>query len=103
MNNLVKERMSIVKEGLTKIKYDMVLAGEKIELQKHNIDEHKKHNDAEIDKKKKEIIESEQQIDKLNKEIILINKHIDVLQNKISDKLLVEKKSSKLLQLESKL
>jgi DNA repair exonuclease SbcCD ATPase subunit len=82
MNNLVKERMSIVKEGLTKIKYDMVLAGEKIELQKHNIDEHKKHNDAEIDKKKKEIIESEQQIDKLNKEIILINKHIDVLQNK---------------------
>jgi DNA repair exonuclease SbcCD ATPase subunit len=103
MNNLVKERMSIVKEGLTKIKYDMVLAGEKIELQKHNIDEHKKHNDAEIDKKKKEIIESEQQIDKLNKEIVLINKHIDVLQNKISDKLLVEKKSSKLLQLESKL
>ena len=103
MNNLVKERMSIVKEGLTKIKYDMVLAGEKIELQKHNIDEHKKHNDAEIDKKKKEIIESEQQIDKLNKEIVLINKHIDVMQNKISDKLLVEKKSSKLLQLESKL
>ena len=103
MNNLVKERMSIVKEGLTKIKYDMVLAGEKIELQKHNIEEHKKHNDAEIDKKKKEIIESEQQIDKLNKEIVLINKHIDVMQNKISDKLLVEKKSSKLLQLESKL
>ena len=103
MNNLVKERMSIVKEGLTKIKYDMVLAGEKIELQKHNIDEHKKHNDAEIDKKKNEIIESEQQIDKLNKEIVLINKHIDVMQNKISDKLLVEKKSSKLLQLESKL
>ena len=103
MNNLVKERMSIVKEGLTKIKYDMILAGEKIELQKHNIDEHKKHNDAEIDKKKKEIIESEQQIDKLNKEIVLINKHIDLLQNKISDKLLVEKKSSKLLQLESKL
>ena len=72
-------------------------------MQKQNIDDHKKYNETEIQKKNDEIITSTQQIDKLNKDIALIQKHIDVLYNKISDKESTENKSTKLQQLEFKI
>ena len=65
--------------------------------------EHKKHNDAEIEKKQEEVNQSNQQVTQLTKDIGLIQKHIEVLNSKIADKLTSEKKSSKLVQLESKL
>jgi DNA repair exonuclease SbcCD ATPase subunit len=67
------------------------------------IEQHKKHNDVEIAKKKKEKEESTNQVTTINKNIVLIQKHIDVLNKKVQDKLDVEKKSSKLIQLESKM
>jgi DNA repair exonuclease SbcCD ATPase subunit len=103
MNGIVKDKMSIIKDGTLKNKYAMDLASEKILLQKQNIEEHKKHNQSEIEKKKKDVADSVDQIFALQKDIGLIQKHIDVLQSKIADKLAVEAKSSKLLQLESKL
>ena len=103
MNTLVKEKLSEIKESNTQVKYNLELTSEKIELQKANIEEHKKHNDSEIEKKRKEIENSSEQINKLNKDIELIQKHIDILNQKIADKIAVERKSSKLLQLESKL
>ena len=103
MNGIVKDKMSIIKDGTLKNKYAMDLASEKILLQKQNIEEHKKHNQSEIEKKKKDVADSVDQIFTLQKDIGLIQKHIDVLQSKIADKLAVEAKSSKLLQLESKL
>jgi DNA repair exonuclease SbcCD ATPase subunit len=103
MNGLVKEKLSEIKDSNTKVKYDISLAAEKIELQKEAIEENKKHNDAEIEKKRKERVDSGIQVTKLVKDIELIQKHIDVLNSKISDKLATEKKSTKLLQLESKL
>ena len=103
MNGIVKDKMSIIKDGTLKNKYAMDLASEKILLQKQNIEEHKKHNQSEIEKKKKDVADSVDQIFILQKDIGLIQKHIDVLQSKIADKLAVEAKSSKLLQLESKL
>ena len=103
MNSLVKEKLSEIKDGNTKLKYEMELSDEKIKLQKEAIEEHKKHNDAEIEKKWKEIEESNSQCQKLGGDIVLIQKHIDVLNSKIADKLATEKKSSKLVQLESKL
>ena len=103
MNGIVKDKMSIIKDGTLKNKYAMDLASEKILLQKQNIEEHKKHNQSEIEKKKKDVADSVDQIFTLQKDIGLIQKHIDVLQSKIADKLAVETKSSKLLQLESKL
>ena len=103
MNSVVKEKMSTIKDSTTKNKYEMELTGEKIKLQKQNIEEHKKHNDTEIEKKNKEISDSEEQIKKLNKDIQLVQKHIDVLQSRINDKVAIEKKSAKLVQLESKL
>jgi DNA repair exonuclease SbcCD ATPase subunit len=81
----------------------MELVSEKIKLQKEAIEESKKLNDAEIDKKKKDIQDSKDQIDKLKTDYSLITKHIDVLLNKVSDQKIVTGKSSKLVQLESKL
>jgi len=103
MNGLVKEKVSTIKDANQKIKYEMDLTAEKIKLQKESIEEHKNRNDEEITKKKSEIATSIDQNFKLQKDIELIQKHIDVLQKKIQDKLSVEKKSKKLLQLESKI
>jgi DNA repair exonuclease SbcCD ATPase subunit len=103
MNGLVKEKLSEIKESNNKVKYDISLTAEKIELQKEAIEEHKKHNDAEIEKKQKDVWTSQAQTQKLTRDIELIQKHIDVLNSKIADKLTTEKKSSKLLQLETKL
>jgi len=103
MNGVVKERMSEIKEQTTANKYQMELAAEKIKFQKQNIEEHKTRSDTEIEKKKKEINDSIDQNFTLQRDIDLIQKHIDVLQSKIQDKLSIEKKSTKLIQLESKL
>jgi len=103
MNGLIKERMSGIKEESSKNKYAMEFVSEKIKMQKQNIEEHKQHNDAEIEKKRQEITDSETQISTMAKDIILIQKHIDVLNNRISDKISMERKSSKLIQMESKL
>jgi DNA repair exonuclease SbcCD ATPase subunit len=103
MNGIVKEKMSINKAESLKNKYDLDLSAEKIKMQKDAIEEHKKHNDAEIEKKKKEVLQSIDQTFTLQKNIELIQKHIDVLNSKINDKLAIEKKSTQLVQLESKL
>jgi len=103
MNGLVKQKMSEIKDNNTRLKYDMDLTAEKINLQKMNIEEHKKHNDTEIEKKKEEITKSETQMFHLNKDIVSIQKHIDVLGSKIQDHESVKKKSGKLVTLESKL
>ena len=103
MNGVVKEKMTEIKDISTKTKYEMDLTSEKINFQKQSIEEHKTRNDEEIAKKKAEINSSIDQNFKLQKDIELIQKHIDVLQKKIDDKVSVEKKSKKLLQLESKI
>ena len=103
MNGVVKEKMSEIKDATTKTKYEMDLTSEKINFQKQSIEDHKTRNDEEIAKKKLEINSSIDQNFKLQRDIELIQKHIDALQKKIEDKLSVEKKSKKLLQLESKI
>jgi len=103
MNGVVKEKMTEIKDISTKTKYEMDLTSEKINFQKQSIEEHKTRNDEEIAKKKAEINSSIDQNFRLQKDIELIQKHIDVLQKKIEDKLSVERKSKKLLQLESKI
>jgi DNA repair exonuclease SbcCD ATPase subunit len=103
MNGVVKEKMAIIKESSSKNKYEMDLTSERINFQKQSIEEHKNRNDEEIAKKKAEILASIDQNFRLQRDIELIQKHIDVLQKKIQDKVFVEKKSKKLLQLESKI
>jgi DNA repair exonuclease SbcCD ATPase subunit len=103
MNGIVKEKMSEIKDLTTKTKYDIDLTTERINFQKQSIEEHKNRNDEEIGKKKKEINTSIDQTFTLQRDVELIQKHIDSLQKKIEDKLSLEKKSKKLLQLESKI
>jgi DNA repair exonuclease SbcCD ATPase subunit len=103
MMSVVKEKMAIIKDSSTKNKYEMDLTSEKINLQKQNIEEHKTRSTEEIEKKRKEVSDSEEQIKQLTKDIGLIQKHIDVLNSKISDQMAMQKKSGKLVQLESKL
>jgi DNA repair exonuclease SbcCD ATPase subunit len=103
MMAVVKEKVAIIKDNSTKNKYEMDLTSAKINLQKQNIEEHRKHNDAEIEKKRKDVANSEEQVKKLTKDIELIQKHIDVLNSKISDQMAMQKKSGKLVHLESKL
>ena len=103
MNSVVKERMGTIKDTSIKYKYEINLTSEKIGFLKQSIEEHKNRNDEEIVKKNVEITNSQKQIDKLSKDIVLIQKHIDILQKKIEDKVSMETKSKKLLQLESKI
>ena len=103
MNGLVKEKMSGIKDATTKLKYDMELTAEKITMQKQNIEEHKKHNESEIQKKKDEIAESEKQIEKITNDITLIGKHISSLYSKIADTESVKNKNKKLFLIESKI
>ena len=103
MNGIVKEKMSIIKDESTKNKYAMELTSEKIKLQKQNIEEHKKHSAGEIEKKRTEIESSEKQIKQLTDDIELIQKHVNALLKKIADEKSINNKSSKLVQLESKL
>ena len=103
MNGVVKEKMAIIKDDTTKTKHEMDLTSERINFQKQSIEEHKNRNDVEIEKKKKEITTSIDQTFTLQRDIELIQKHINILQKKIEDKISVEKKSKKLLQLESKI
>ena len=103
MNVLVKDKMSEIKESSTKTKFEMQLISERIISQKRSIEEHRIRNDEEIEKKKKEITNSIDQTFTLQRDIDLIQRHIVSLQSKIADKISVEKKSKKLLQLESKI
>ena len=103
MNGVVKEKMAEIKDLSVKSKHEMDLTSERINFQKQSIEDHKNRSDEEIGKKRKEISDSVDQIFTLKRDVDLIQKHIDVLQRKIEDKLSVEKKSKKLLQLESKI
>ena len=103
MNAIVKEKMSALKDGITKSKYDIKLVEEKINLQKQNIEENKKNNDAEIKRKLEEIGKSKLQHNKLQNDVELINKHITILQGKVGDKKeKLDKKAKGLFQIKGK-
>ena len=104
MNGVVKEKSSVNKESLTKVKYDITLLEEKIKMQLESIEEHKKHNDDEIAKKVQEIADSQIQSIKLAKDNELITKHVEQLTLKIGDKKTkLEKKSKGLFQVQGKI
>jgi DNA repair exonuclease SbcCD ATPase subunit len=103
MNTLVKLKLSELKELTQQNKFDTDLIIEKINLQKQNIEEHKKHNEEEVKNKQDEINTNNEQIIKLQSDIGLVQKHIEQLQSKVSDKETVSAKSKKLVQVEAKL
>lgn len=103
MNNIVKTKISSIKDSQKDFDYQIKLINEKIELQKQNLEEHRKNFQLEIQKKKEEGTKNQQFIEKTTKDIELIQKHIEQLQNKISDEKNVQSKSNKITTLQSKL
>jgi len=104
MNVVLKDKMSTLKDNLTKGRYEIQLIEEKIAMQLANIEEHRKHNDDEIAKKQGEVETSKKQLKQLLKDVELINKHIVVLTSKIGDKKeKLEKKSKSLFTLQGKI
>jgi DNA repair exonuclease SbcCD ATPase subunit len=95
--------MTEIKDFSIKNKHEMDLTSERIKFQKQSIEEHKNRTEEELKRKQKEVKQSIDQTFTLQRDIDLIQKHIDVLNSKINDKMAIEKKSAKLLQLESKL
>jgi len=103
MNILLKDKASKVKEEIANYSYSIDLTNEKIDLQRHNILEHKKNTKDQITQKQKEIKKSAKQIESLKSDISLIEKHITQLQSKIKDKPSTETKKNKLISIESKI
>ena len=104
MNGVLKDKMTSLKENMTKGKYAVELIEEKIAMQLSNIEEHKKHNDDEIAKKTEEVATSKKQLKNILKQVELINKHIDVLNSRLGDKKeKLEKKSKGLFTLQGKI
>jgi DNA repair exonuclease SbcCD ATPase subunit len=103
MNGVLKEKMTFLKDNMTKGRYAVDLIQEKIAMQVANIEEHKRHNDEEINKKKAEVETSKKQLKNILRQVELINKHIEVLTSKIGDKKdVLDTKSKKLFQLQGK-
>jgi DNA repair exonuclease SbcCD ATPase subunit len=81
----------------------MEIYAEKIKLQKENIEQHKKNNEEEVVKKQAEITTNEELYSKSESDIAKIQAVVVELQKEIADELTVNQKSSKLVQLETKL
>lgn len=103
MNTILKNRITTVKDNQKTAEYIMKGSAEKIELQKQNIEEHKKNSADEALKKQVEIETNNKFVEKTNKDILLIQKHIDILNKQISDEAIITDKNSKLLRIEAKL
>jgi DNA repair exonuclease SbcCD ATPase subunit len=102
MNSIVKNKISTIKDEQKSVDYNIKLSNEKINLQKQNIEEHKKNHLVEINKKVKEIADNDMHLNKVAKNIALIQLHIQQLTTKVSDKSSVSSRTTKLITLQSK-
>lgn len=103
MNVIVKSSMASLKEALLDLKSKIESTMSKIDLQKKFIEDAKKNNQEQIEKKKIEYDEHISQIEKLGKDAELVQKHIESLTKKISDEISMKDKQKKLHQLEAKI
>lgn len=102
MNNVVKEKLSLIKDSQKDVEYNIKLTNEKIEIQKNNIEENKKNFNLEIEKKKEEIVNNEKLQEKKNVELDNVIENYKSLSEKISDKNNISSKNTKLLTIKSK-
>jgi DNA repair exonuclease SbcCD ATPase subunit len=102
MNTLVKNKLSAIKDGQRDVEYTLKLTAEKIEMQKQNIEDHKKLSEAEIEKKTAEIEKNNAFLNETMKNVGLIQQHIEMLEKQVADENVVYSKQSKFLQIESK-
>lgn len=102
MNNLVKDKLTTIRDTQKDVDYNIKLTNEKIEIQKRNIEENKKNFNAEIEKKRVEYKENESSIENKNEDIDKVFNTVKELNDKISDKNKVSNKKTKLITIESK-
>lgn len=103
MNLVVKEKANTIKQRLTELKVEFDATNQKIELQKKFIEEAKRNNNEQVQKKQKEYTEQEAQVEKLQKDVTLMQRHVNILMSKIDDDAKVKDKQKKLGQLEAKI
>jgi DNA repair exonuclease SbcCD ATPase subunit len=102
MNAIVKNKISTIKDEQKTVDYNIKLVDAKISLQKQNIEDNKKNHLVEINKKTQEITDNDTHLNNVSKNILLIQKHIQQLTSKISDKIAVSTRNTKLITLQSK-
>lgn len=103
MNLVVKDKVSQMKIEALELKKNIESTMAQIELQKKYIEDAKKNNQEQVDKKQKELDETLAQLEKLSKDSALIQKHVDVLVKKVVDEKVMKDKSKKLSQFEAKI
>lgn len=102
MNNIVKDKLSSIKENQKDVDYNIKLTNEKIEIQKNNIEENKRNFNLEIEKKKEEILNNEKLQENKNAQLDQVIEEFKYLSDKVKDKNSVSSKNTKLLTIKSK-
>lgn len=103
MNNVIKEKTSILRDNISKSASDIGLVESKIEMQEENIKDHKRQNTTMIDSLQKQIDENRENIITDTDKNTNLQKEIAELQLLIGDKQTIETKVRKLSQIQGKI
>lgn len=103
MNDILKVRMSELKDDLFENEKNRELLDQKIDMQERYIDDAKKSKSSAIKSTKSKIVEREKTVEKYLVEVDSISKKIEDVTTTVADETIVRKKQSKLDGLESQL
>lgn len=103
MNMIVKSRLNNIKITANEISSNLSNVLGRIDLQKKYVEEAKKSNSEQIQKKEDEYSEHKTHLDKLSGDVELVNKHINVLLKQVADETSVLDKLKKLYTFETKI
>ncbi len=103
MHSIIKDKLILLKDLITKKTNDIMMCAEKIKMQKSHIETLKRHNKEEILKKEQEKEKILNDIEKINSEIELIKKHVDELLNEVKSVSDIETKKKDMIIISSKI
>jgi DNA repair exonuclease SbcCD ATPase subunit len=103
MNVVVKSKLALIKDEYAKNKSAMDLVSERIKMLKNSIEQSKQRNDDDIQKLTSELETNDEQLQVLYGNTNTLQNKISDLNREVTDKVSVETKSKKLIQLEAKL
>lgn len=103
MNSILKDKIATNKTDLQEVEYQINLTEQKIELHSKHIDALRANNDELIEQKKQKVREHNEAIDNLSIDTDALLEKVEALNAKIADHEKVNKRKSKLVQMESTL
>lgn len=103
MNSIVKDRVALIKQRAADLKTDMDTTISKIEMQKKFIEDARKNNNEQIEKKEGEYEEHVKHVEELTKNAEKVKLHIDALMKTVTDETEMKNKQKKLDQFEAKM